>query len=213
MTQLYDISPPLQPDLAVWPGDSPFEEERTWALGPDCPVNVSRVSFSTHCGAHADAPLHYDPEGKPIGAVDLSVYLGSCRVLDVRGHDGLVRLQDVEERLQGVPERLLLRSYDQAPVSLDPSAWDEGFAAVCPELIRFYGDRGGRLIGIDTPSLDPQNSKTLDAHQMVRRQQMAILECLVLDEVPEGDYELIALPLKFMNLDAAPVRAVLRPLP
>ena len=69
------------------------------------------------------------------------------------------------------------------------------------------------LVGIDTASIDPAGSKTLDSHQVIRRLNLRVLENLVLDDVPEGDYELIALPLKLMTSDASPVRAVLRELP
>ena len=71
---------------------------------------------------------------------------------------------------------------------------------------------GVQLVGIDTASIDPAESKTLDSHQVIRRLGLRVLENLVLDDVPEGDYELIALPLKLMTADASPVRAVLREL-
>jgi arylformamidase len=103
---------------------------------------------------------------------------------------------------------VLLRTYRKAPVQ----RWDAGFAAVEPATIELLAEHGVRLVGIDTPSLDPQQSKTMDAHQAVRACRMAILEGVVLDAVAAGDYELIALPLRLAGLDASPVRAVLRPL-
>jgi arylformamidase len=106
-----------------------------------------------------------------------------------------------------LPPRVLLRTYERAP-----AAWDSAFCAVAPETIDLLAARGVLLIGIDTPSLDPQESKTMDAHHRIRAHRMAILEGIVLDDVAAGDYELIALPLKFTTLDASPVRAVLRAL-
>jgi arylformamidase len=100
----------------------------------------------------------------------------------------------------------LIRTYAAAP----QGAWDPVFCAVAPELIDWFADQGGILIGIDTPSLDPQDSKTMDAHNRVAARDMRILEGLVLDAVEPGRYELIAPPLKLTGLDAAPVRAVLR---
>ena len=102
-----------------------------------------------------------------------------------------------------------LRTYTQMP----QTTWDDNFAAVAPETIELLARHGVKLIGVDTASLDPQTSKTMDAHHAVGKHGLAILEGLVLDEVPAGDYELIALPLKFATLDASPVRAVLRSLP
>ena len=90
--------------------------------------------------------------------------------------------------------------------------WDSSFTAIAPATIDLLHAHGVRLVGIDTPSLDPEQSKLLDSHQRVRQHGMAILEGVVLDEVAEGDYELIALPLKISGCDASPVRAVLREL-
>lgn len=204
----WDISPPLNTQTPTWPGDTPFQEERVWVYGPQCPVNVGRVTLSAHTGAHVDAPLHYSPGGLPIGDVSLDLYMGPCRVIHCLSSGALVEPSAVEHRLKNLPERVLLRTYQQAPVE----HWDPDFTAVAPATIELLAHHGVRLIGIDTPSLDPQQSKTLDAHRTVERAGMAILEGIVLDAVPEDDYELIALPLRFSHLDASPVRAVLRPL-
>jgi arylformamidase len=172
------------------------------------PVNVARVTLSPHTGTHADAPLHYDADGAAIGAVDLDTYIGACRVVHCIGAKPLVTPDMLAAHLHDAPPRILLRTYDRAPLD----AWDSAFCAVAPETIDLLADKGVRLVGIDTPSLDPQESKTMDAHRRIRAHRMAILEGLVLDAVAPGDYELIALPLKFATLDASPVRAALRPL-
>ncbi|WP_282609502.1 arylformamidase [Pelagibius sp. Alg239-R121] len=208
--KIWDITQPLRPGLPVWPGDTPYEEERTWQIDDHCPVNVSRVTLSTHSGTHADAPLHYDPSGLPSGQVDLSFYLGPCLVLDVIQAGSRIMPRDIAPALDQPAERVLLKTYKTTPLQ----QWDENFTAIAPESIEALAAAGTRLIGTDTPSLDPQSSKTMDAHHAVRRAGMAILEGLVLDEIAPGAYELIALPIKFANLDAAPVRAVLRgPIP
>lgn len=207
--RLFDISPALSPATPVWPGDTPFAEARTWRMGPDCPVNVGRFTLSPHTGAHADAPLHYAADGLPIGAVPLEPYLGPCRVIHCLDAQPLVMPAHVTAHLHAVPPRVLLRTYATAP----QAAWDPAFCAVAAETIALLAAHGVRLIGIDTPSLDPQDSKTMDAHRMIATHRMAILEGLVLDAVPAGDYELIALPLRLAHLDASPVRAVLRTLP
>jgi arylformamidase len=205
---LIDISPPLSAATPTWPGDTPFTQDEVWRLEGTCPVNVGRVTFSPHTGAHADAPLHYAAHGAPIGEVALETYLGPARVIHCLGARPTVEPRQIAHALNGVPPRVLLRTYARSP-----SAWDSEFCAVSPGTIELLARHGVRLIGIDTPSLDPQESKTMDAHHAVQRSGMAILEGLVLDTVAEGDYELIALPLRFATLDASPVRAVLRPLP
>jgi arylformamidase len=205
---LWDISPTISAAIPVWPGDTRFEASTTWQIGDGCPVHVSRMTMTTHLGAHTDAPSHYDPDGVSIEAVDLGAYIGPCRVIHCIGA-ALVEPGHIAHLLDGVPPRVLLRTYERAP----QQAWDSGFAAVSPAAIELLASKGVVLIGTDTPSLDPQDSKTLDAHHAVRHRRMAILEGVVLDAVAPGDYELIALPLKLAGMDASPVRAVLRALP
>ncbi|MFF7062687.1 arylformamidase [Pseudomonas sp. NPDC008258] len=204
----WDLSPPLSPATPTWPGDTPFQEERVWQIGPQCPVNVGRITLSPHTGAHVDAPLHYSADGLPIGQVSLDIYMGPCRVIHCLQSGSLVEPEDIEKHLEDIPPRVLLRTYQAAPLA----NWDPDFTAVAPATVALLASRGVRLLGIDTPSLDPQRSKTMDAHGTIAKFQMAILEGIVLDQIPEGDYELIALPLRFSHLDASPVRAVLRPL-
>ena len=208
MKKVWDISPPVTPGSPVFPGDTPYSQEWSAELGPGNPVNVSRITLSPHVGSHADAPLHYDSTGATVGSLDLVPYLGPCRVIHAIGCGPLVEWKHVQHALDHLPQRVLLRTYEKAPVD----AWDDNFTAYAPDTIKRFAMRGVKLIGIDTASIDPASSKTLDSHQVIRRLNVRVLENLVLDDVPEGDYELIALPLKWMNADASPVRAVLREL-
>lgn len=208
MSQIYDISQTLRVGLPVWPGDTAFDLRRIWAMAPGVPVNVSALTLSTHSGSHADAPFHYDAAGAPIDAIDPARYLGPALVVDGRQAGALIGCTEILPQLTPGIERVLIRTYDRAP-QLD---WDANFAAIDAALIDELAARGVRLIGTDTPSLDPQTSKTMDAHLAVARHNMAILEGLVLDAVPFGIYELIALPLKIAGADSSPVRAILRSL-
>jgi len=203
-----DISQALRPALPIWPGDTRFSAERVWDHDAT-PVAVSRFAMSTHGGTHADAPLHYVRDGEAIEALDLDAYIGPARVVDARDAGGRVTADWLHPHLAAAPPRLLLRTFDRFP----HDAWEPDFATIAPDAIELLAACGVRLIGTDAPSIDPQDSKTLDAHKAVLAAEMRILEGLVLDDVPAGEYELIALPLKLAGLDAAPVRAVLRELP
>jgi len=205
MPRLWDISPAVSADSPVFPGDMPFAQAWATRIGPGCPVNVSTLMLSPHTGAHADAPLHYDDAGVPIGAVELAPYLGRCRVIHAIGRGPLVEWAHIEHRIAELPPRLLVRTYQTSP-----AGWDPQLAAFAPRTVERLADLGVLLIGIDTASIDPADSKTLPSHQVIRRRGLRVLENLLLDAVPEGDYELIALPLKLMTADASPVRAVLR---
>jgi len=123
---LWDISPPLRLGIPVWPGDTAFAAERSWQLDDACPVNVSRITLSTHTGAHADAPLHYDAAGVPVGGLDLERYLGPCRVVHAIGVRPLIHAGDVLDGLPAGTTRLLIRTYRQAP----QERWDPDFAAI-----------------------------------------------------------------------------------
>ncbi len=202
-----DISQRLHPGIPVWPGDTPFGGEQTWKMAEGSPVNVSRLTLSTHTGAHADAPLHYSEDASDIASVDLEAYIGECLVVDARLAVGVVEETDLPN-LRGA-ERVLFRTYDSFP----HQAWAEDFTAIAPETIRWLALHGVKLVGIDTPSIDPQDSKTMDAHKAVLTADIRVLEGLVLDGVPPGRYELIALPLPIVGGDASPVRAILRDLP
>jgi arylformamidase len=205
--KLWDISQPLRPALPVWPGDTPFSSRERWTHGGGSPVNVAAIELSTHSGAHADAPLHYDPAGLSIDAVALEPYLGPCRVVDARAAGDVIAAALIEAHWSPGVSRMLFRTFAQFP----HGGWPSQFTVFGADAILAMAVRGVTLVGIDSPSLDPESSKTMEAHLAVP-QEMRILEGLVLDHVPPGDYELIALPLPLAGLDASPVRAVLREL-
>jgi arylformamidase len=209
--KVYDISQTLRPGIPVWPGDTNFAIDSVWEIDNQSPVLVSRITMSTHSGTHADAPSHYAADGADIAACDLEPYLGACHVVHVDPGDDAVSASNIGGFLaaqDGPIERVLFRTFDNFP----HDAWPDGFRAIDAGLIRALAERGCRLVGTDTPSLDPQTSKTMDAHMAVRDTGMAILEGLVLEGVPAGRYELIALPLKIAQADAGLARAVLRSL-
>lgn len=206
--KLWDISPPVQASTPVFPGDTAYQQHWVAAIGPNSPVNVSTLTLTPHIGAHADAPLHYDPQGQSAGQIDLAPYLGPCRVIHAIACGPLITWAHIAHACVDLPPRVLVRTYAQMPVD----RWDGDLCAYAPDTIERLAALGVLLIGIDTASIDPADSKTLDSHQTIRRLNLRVLENLVLDDVPEGDYELIALPLKLMTADASPVRAVLREL-
>ena len=208
MKKLWDISPPVDAQSPVFPGDTPYTQQWSATLTETCPVNVSAITLSPHVGAHADAPLHYDPQGAAVGALDLLPFLGRCRVIHAIDVGPLITIAHLQRALNDVPERLLVRTYRQFP----HQQFDTQLTAFDPATVQHLADLGVRLIGTDTASIDPADSKLLPSHQAIRQRGLRVLENLLLDDMPEGDYELIALPLKLMTADASPVRAVLREL-
>ena len=190
----------------MWPGEPDLTIHRNVEISAQCPVNVGAMNTPLHAGTHADSPYHYDPRGVTCADCDLAPYLGHCVLVDVRCARARVELGDLDwEALAGM-ERILFRTYERFP----ENHWDSDFKAISPEVIARLREGGVRLVGTDAASLDPQNSKTMNAHREIQAGDMRILEGLVLDDVPPGEYELIALPLKIVQADASPVRAILR---
>ncbi len=203
-TKLIDISPVITPSLAVWPGDVPFARNETLAIAAGANIDLSSIHTTVHLGAHTDAPSHYVASGQGIGERDLSFYYGKAQVIRVNvGRSERIR----QSHLNG--PILAPRVLFQTGTYPDPNEFNSDFASLSPALIEWLASEGVRMVGIDTPSIDPAESKDLPSHAMVAAHDLAILEGVVLDHVDEGVYTLIALPLRMHGADASPVRAVL----
>jgi len=202
---VYDITPPIASPLAVWPGDTPPSREVLLDMRAGANITLSTLRATVHLGAHADGPNHYGKDAPSIDQRSLDYYLGPCQVVRVAAAR---RTRIVPSQLPAaITQPRVLIATGTYP---DPNRWTDEFAALSPALIDALHGRGVITIGIDTPSVDLADSKDLPSHQAFLRHDMAILEGLVLGAVPEGIYELIALPLPLVGFDASPVRAVLR---
>jgi arylformamidase len=217
---IYDITPRVTERLGVWPGDTAMSREVLCDMKKGANITLSTIRTTVHLGAHADGPNHYSRDGAGIGERKLEYYLGPCVLLETPVQRGeRVGIEQVERDLRiaerwtgsgrgpdALPQRVLLRT----GTFPDPEKWNADFAGIEPSLIDWLSERGVITVGIDTPSVDVQESKDLPAHAAFARHDMAILEGLALGGVPAGVYELIALPLRLVGCDASPVRAVLR---
>ena len=204
---IYDITPLITPDLAVWPGDTPPAREVLLDMARGDNLTLSTLRATVHLGAHADAPSHYGAGAPSIEARDLERYLGPCQVIRVDAGRG-TRIAPGDLGVEIDSERVLLAT----GTFPDPRKWNTDFAALAPALVDHLAESGVVLVGVDTPSVDLFDDKTLLAHRRFLARDVSILEGLVLADVPAGRYELIALPLPLAGFDASPVRAVLRPL-
>lgn len=213
-TSYIDISPLISERTAVYPGDTAFSRHVTLDMVRGDHLTLSDIRTTLHVGAHVDAPNHYARDGVGIDERALDFYFGICQVIRVSF--------EAKRKKAKSNEDLRIRPADlsgveiQAPRVLfatgtfpEPNRWNDDFASLSPELVDFLADRGVRLVGIDTPSIDPSESKELESHNAIAKHDMAILEGIILNNVEPGIYTLIALPLRLKNADASPVRAVL----
>ncbi|MEN1936312.1 arylformamidase [Paenibacillus sp. 102] len=202
-----DISQPLNNEIATWPGDTPFSYEVSWSKEQSGSVNVGKLTMSIHTGTHIDAPFHFDNNGKRVLDLDVNIYVGKARIIDVSGMESIGAKELEGFVLDGV-ERLLLRTSSHGNAQQFPKTIPYLRADIAP----FLSEKGIRLIGVDVPSVDPLDDKELAVHHQLFKHGIHILENVVLDHVQDGDYELIALPLALTDADGSPVRAVIRPL-
>lgn len=204
MSRIHDITPLVSPRIAVWPGDVGFTSQVACSIDAGDNIDLSSINTTVHLGAHTDAPSHYLKGGAGISERPLDLYLGPCQVVSTTTAQG-ARIMPEDVTVSVTAPRVLFRTGSYP----DPDVFNEDFCSLSPQLIDLLAAQGVRLVGIDTPSIDPFSSKDLPSHGAVARNDMAILEGVVLTQVPDGVYTLVALPLKLEGADASPVRAVL----
>ncbi len=205
-TRIIDISPLISSRIAVFPGDEKFKRTVTCDMKKGDGYTLSSITTTVHLGAHADAPSHFYRDGQTIEERSLELYIGPCQVLHLQGlrPGQRIRPEDIAKQSILAPRVLFYTG------SYKPDVWSDQFNSLSPELIHYLHEKGVVLVGIDTPSVDPADSKMMESHAMIAQYDLAVLEGIVLDHVKEGLYELIALPLKLESADASPVRAILR---
>lgn len=204
---IIDISRTLRPELAVWPGDTPFSMTRTMNLKAGDSVNLTTLKMSAHSGTHVDAPLHFADKGQAITDLDLGQFWGLAQVVTVPNQEGPLYPEDFQNYDLSLAQRLLVRS----PCSFQHHAdFPSRFVYPGLALVENLAELGIVLYGSDAPSMDAEDSKSLQGHQALHRNGIAILEWLDLRAASDGLYELVAMPLKIEDGDGSPVRAALR---
>jgi arylformamidase len=202
-----DISIEVRTGTPEWPGDTPYSCGWSWQIASGDSVNVSAITMSPHVGTHADAPLHVEDGAAASDALPLEAFLGDALVVGAEDAPRRIELEWMEQRLPArrAVERILLRT----GMSIASGSFPEHWPSLSHECAAVLTSRGLRLLGVDAPSVDDRDSKDLLTHHVLFGGGAMVLENLDLRGVPDGRYELIALPLRIAALDAAPVRAIL----
>jgi arylformamidase len=211
--KIWDISRTLSNEFAEWPGDEPFHYRLTNEIAKGASVNLGAIRMSVHNGTHADARFHFDTNGEPIEKAPLDLYLGRVTVVDLSQsfsrlkEKHLITLEDLRPQAEEIAatSRLLVKTGRWS----DSTVFPERIPVVAADVPVWLQKNGVKLLGVDLPSVDEIDSKSLQNHQALARTGIAIIESLDLSEVPAGVYNFAALPLKIAGADGAPVRAVL----
>lgn len=204
--RLRDISVTLSSDTPEWPGDTPFACGWTSSTANGAAVNLSTITCSPHVGTHADAPLHVRDGWPGSHELPLEAFYGPAVVIDVSEAKGEISFEAIEPLLTSEdPERLILKTGCTVATGIFPEDWPSLSESCARSLLGL----GLKLLGVDAPSVDQRDSKSLAVHKMLFSGNAFIIENLDLRRTPSGSYDLMAFPVKMMSLDAAPVRAVL----
>jgi arylformamidase len=211
--KIWDISRTLSDNLAEWPGDEPFHFRLTKTLAQGQSVNLGAISTSVHNGTHADARFHFDTKGESIEKASLEIYLGRAVVVDLAGafsqskEKHLITIEDLQAHAEEIAEtsRLLIKTGRWNNSAVFP----DQIPVIAADIAAWLQKNGVKLLGLDLPSMDEIDSKSLQNHHALSRAGIAIVESLDLSRVGSGIYNLAALPLKIAGSDGAPVRAVL----
>ena len=210
--KIFDISRPLFNGLAPWPGDTAFRFDLKWRMAEGASVNVGAVEMGVHNGTHADAPFHFNANASSIEKMPLETYLGDAVVVDLTNAFATddwreIATTDLESSVAALlaAPRLLLKTGAWRDAAIFP----ERIPVIAGDVAAWLGQRNVKLLGLDLPSVDPIDSKTLTNHHALAAAGIAIVESLDLSAVDAGTYHFSALPLRISGGDAAPVRAVL----
>ncbi len=202
---IYDITPLVSKDLPVWPGSDHFARTIACDMHDGSLFTASSISGTCHLGAHVDAPSHYSMDGEAIHERALDFFIGKCQVIRIAvAKHSYIEVADLP-KIEAPRVLFATNTFDYSI-----SSFQTDYAAIGPKLMQHLADAGVITVGIDTPSVDFCDKDTAASHHVARDNNITLLEGIDLKGVPEGIYELIALPLKLKDCDASPVRAILR---
>jgi arylformamidase len=211
--KLWDISRTLSNDLAEWPGDEPCRFRLTREKTKGASVNLGAISMSLHNGTHADARFHFDADGESIEKASLQTYLGRATVVDLwrafldSKEKHLITIEDLRPSAEAIAatSRILVKTGRWT----DSTVFPKQIPVIAADVPAWLQKNGVKLLGLDLPSVDEIDSKSLQNHHALAHSGIAIIESLDLSNVASGIYHLAALPLKIAGGDGAPMRAIL----
>ena len=211
--KLWDISRTLSNDLAEWPGDEPYRFRLTREKTKGASVNLGAISMSLHNGTHADARFHFDADGESIEKASLQTYLGRATVVDLwqafldSKEKHLITIEDLRPSAEAIAatSRILVKTGRWT----DSTVFPKQIPVIAADVPAWLQKNGVKLLGLDLPSVDEIDSKSLQNHHALAQAGIAIIESLDLSNVAPGIYHLAALPLKIAGGDGAPMRAIL----
>lgn len=206
--RIYDISVGIKNGMTVWPGDQAVEVGWDARIADGAASNVSFIRMGAHVGTHIDLPLHFIENGKGTESLELQDLIGRVQVVEVGDDIDVIDAAYLENTLLWDAKRLLFKSRNSKAWSATEQSFDENYVALDASGAEWLVAKGCELVGIDGFSI-ARFEETEAPHKILLGADVLVIECLDLSEVEAGEYDLICLPLKLIDREAAPVRAIL----
>lgn len=210
MTNWIDITVPVRNGMVHWPGDPEYQIRKILDQRNGDFCTLSHIQMSVHTGTHMDAPLHFLIGGITMEQMPIDATVGPARVVWIEDPKAIRREELSRHHLQP-GERILIKTANSAK-NWNSDAFDEDYIFITNEAAEYMVEAGIRTIGVDYLSVGGFHQDMKETHQTILRAGIWIVEGLNLSEVQPGNYEFVCLPLKLVDSDGAPARAVLRSL-
>lgn len=207
--QWMDISVPLRPGMAVWPGNPGLEMERVSSIEQGDNANISRLKMGAHTGTHMDGPVHFIPDAPGIDRLPLSVAIGVARIIALTD-TAVITPDDLQDQGIESGERILFRTRN-SDTDWVRKPFTRDFVYLSTDAAAYLAGLGISLIGIDYLSIAGYQTNEREVHEMLLESGIWVVEGLYMPEVVSGLYDLVCLPLRIVGGDGAPARVVIRP--
>ncbi|HEX8033420.1 MAG TPA: cyclase family protein [Ktedonobacterales bacterium] len=205
-----DVSVSLHSGMVHWPDNPPVQIERVMSFDRGDAANVSKISMGSHTGTHMDAPIHFVPDGEGINMLPLDAAMGAARVIASTDAVSIKRAELEPYDIQR-GERILFKTRNSNRV-WNTDNFVEDFVYISADAAEYLAERGARTVGVDYLSVGGYKQDGIETHYALLGAGIWIIEGLNLASVEPGNYELVCLPLKIVDGDGAPARAIVRPI-
>ncbi|MGI6259594.1 MAG: cyclase family protein [Anaerolineaceae bacterium] len=204
-----DISVGIKDGMLVWPGDKAVEVGWDAKMADGHESNVSYIRMGAHCGTHIDMPLHFIEGGKTTEDLELDVLIGTVEVVEVPEEINKIDRKFLESiRIENV-ERVLFKTRTSRMWAQEYPQFDYEYVALDSSGAEWLVEHGCRLVGVDAMAVIVME-EIIKGHEILLGNDVVVLETLNLGHVEPGKYELICLPMKLIDREATPVRAILK---
>ena len=202
--KLYDISMAIEPEMMVYKN---LESKKPKLLNSANYSNASHyetdIHMNLHTGTHFDAPLHMIEDGDTMEVYNLDQFITQCKVVDLSEVVGMIHKEDLVSKGIDRDDFILLKTRNSFEDTFNPE-----FISLADDGADYLAELEIKGVGIDALGIE-RGQPSHGTHKALLSKRIPILEGLQLAEVPEGVYQLIALPIKITGVEAAPTRAVL----